>query len=66
MSTPSVPPTSVGVRYSPSTGMNTKMQAVTMPGLISGSRMRTNAAPGGAPRSWAARSSVKSNFSRLA
>ena len=37
--TPRVPPTSCGVRYSPRIGMKTKITAVTIPGLICGSRI---------------------------
>ena len=49
MSTPWVPPTMMGVRNSPMMGMNTKMQAVMMPGRICGSRMCRSAWSGLAP-----------------
>jgi hypothetical protein len=66
MRLPWAPPTSVGVRNSPRIGMNTKMQAVMIPARIWGNRTWRNAWSGRAPRSWAALSWVKSNFSSAA
>ena len=62
----SAPPSSSGITYSPTAGMNTSRLPAMIPFFDSGNVIRVNATHGLAPRSYAASSSVRSIFTRCA